>query len=233
MPHEYLLGIECLLKLRSCTEQHYCMMKAEPFKDSDLGTLCNWEWPVFSSKMLFARGVWGFCTNGAPADFDQFEFESYIFTLFYLQSVDMNGWRLESPDQEDVVSVLNTASNTVVADIQELSPTVQTLHWVAPSYYLGNRVRNKREKEITPALMTACIQVSYFETGSRSHFSRFVPQMSLQEFAIKLKKYWTFFFLSSGFILRGFPHLPDQIIWDSQRGHDSHGQKAWCRADCA
>ncbi|XP_075877558.1 laminin subunit alpha-3-like isoform X2 [Nelusetta ayraudi] len=56
------------------------------------------------------------------------------------KSVDMNGWRLESPDQEDVVSVLNTASNTVVADIQELSPTVQSLHWVAPSYYLGNRV---------------------------------------------------------------------------------------------
>lgn len=69
----------------------------------------------------------------------------------------MNGWRLESPDQEDVVSVLNTASNTVVADIQELSPTVQTLHWVAPPSYLGNRVRNQREKEITPALVTAFI----------------------------------------------------------------------------
>lgn len=54
--------------------------------------------------------------------------------------------------------------------------------------------KKKREKEITPALRTACIQVSYFETGSRSHFSRFVPQMSLQEFAIKLKKYWSFFF---------------------------------------
>lgn len=56
----------------------------------------------------------------------------------------MNGWRLESPDQEEVVSVLNTASNTVVADIQELSPTVQTLHWVAPSSYVGNRVRQKK-----------------------------------------------------------------------------------------
>uniref|UniRef100_A0A671YXW3 Laminin subunit alpha 3 n=1 Tax=Sparus aurata TaxID=8175 RepID=A0A671YXW3_SPAAU len=54
--------------------------------------------------------------------------------------VDMQSWRLESPDKEEVTSVLNTASNTVVADIQELSPTVQTLHWVAPSSYLGDRV---------------------------------------------------------------------------------------------
>ncbi|XP_041804417.1 laminin subunit alpha-3-like isoform X2 [Chelmon rostratus] len=54
--------------------------------------------------------------------------------------VDMQAWRLESPDREAVSSVLNTASNTVVADIQELPPTVQTLHWVAPTSYLGNRV---------------------------------------------------------------------------------------------
>lgn len=121
----------------------------------------------------------------APADFDLFEFESDILIAFDLQSVDMNGWRLESPDQEDVASVLNTASNTLVADIQELSPTVQTLHWVAPSSYLGNRVRDKREKGITPALMTVCTQVSYFETESRSHFLHFVPQMFLQQFAIK------------------------------------------------
>lgn len=59
----------------------------------------------------------------------------------------MNGWRLESPDQEEVVSVLNTASNTVVADIQELSPTIQTLHWVAPSSYVGNRVSQKYEDD--------------------------------------------------------------------------------------
>ncbi|XP_056277207.1 laminin subunit alpha-3-like isoform X2 [Pseudoliparis swirei] len=49
-------------------------------------------------------------------------------------------WRLESPDRGDVPSVLNPASNAVVADIQELPPTVQTLHWVAPSSYLGDRV---------------------------------------------------------------------------------------------
>nr|XP_020451525.1 laminin subunit alpha-3 [Monopterus albus] len=54
--------------------------------------------------------------------------------------VEMQGWRLESPDQEEIPSVLNTASNTVVADIQELSSTVQTLHWVAPPSYLGDRV---------------------------------------------------------------------------------------------
>ncbi|XP_018532088.1 laminin subunit alpha-3 isoform X3 [Lates calcarifer] len=54
--------------------------------------------------------------------------------------VDMRGWRLERPDQEQVPSVLNTASNTVVADIQELPPTVQSLHWVAPQSYLGDRV---------------------------------------------------------------------------------------------
>ncbi|XP_039999564.1 laminin subunit alpha-3-like isoform X2 [Xiphias gladius] len=54
--------------------------------------------------------------------------------------VEMRGWRLERADQEEVPSVLNTASNTVVADIQELPPTVQTLHWVAPQSYLGDRV---------------------------------------------------------------------------------------------
>ncbi|KAK5860005.1 hypothetical protein PBY51_021515 [Eleginops maclovinus] len=54
--------------------------------------------------------------------------------------VGMRGWRLESPDQGEVTSVLNTASNTVVADVQELPPTVQTLHWVAPTSYLGDRV---------------------------------------------------------------------------------------------
>ncbi|XP_034559528.1 laminin subunit alpha-3-like [Notolabrus celidotus] len=54
--------------------------------------------------------------------------------------VEMQGWRLERPNQEEVPTVLNTASNTVVADIQELPPTAQTLHWVAPASYLGDRV---------------------------------------------------------------------------------------------
>ncbi|CAJ1072333.1 laminin subunit alpha-3-like [Xyrichtys novacula] len=54
--------------------------------------------------------------------------------------VEMQGWRLERPNQEEVPTVLNSASNTVVADIQELPSTVQTLHWVAPAAYLGNKV---------------------------------------------------------------------------------------------
>ncbi|XP_076001162.1 laminin subunit alpha-3-like [Genypterus blacodes] len=54
--------------------------------------------------------------------------------------VDMHNWRLENVDREEIPSVLNTASNTVVADIQELPPTTQVLHWVAPSSSLGNRV---------------------------------------------------------------------------------------------
>nr|XP_054596449.1 laminin subunit alpha-3 isoform X2 [Nothobranchius furzeri] len=54
--------------------------------------------------------------------------------------VEMRGWHLETPEEEEVLSVLNTVSNTVVADVQELLPAVQTLHWVAPQTYLGNRV---------------------------------------------------------------------------------------------
>ncbi|CAN9502837.1 unnamed protein product [Ophioblennius macclurei] len=54
--------------------------------------------------------------------------------------VQMRGWRLESSENEDVPSVLNAASNTVVADVQELPPLVQALHWVAPASYLGDRV---------------------------------------------------------------------------------------------
>ncbi|XP_072297637.1 laminin subunit alpha-3-like [Eucyclogobius newberryi] len=54
--------------------------------------------------------------------------------------VEIRGWRLESPDQKEVPSVLNSASGTVVADVQELSPTVWVLHWVAPRSYLGNKV---------------------------------------------------------------------------------------------
>ncbi|KAF3699380.1 Laminin subunit alpha-3 [Channa argus] len=53
--------------------------------------------------------------------------------------VEMRGWRLGSSDQEEFPSVLNTASNTVVADIQELPHAVHTLHWVAPPSYLGDR----------------------------------------------------------------------------------------------
>ncbi|KAI1902257.1 hypothetical protein AGOR_G00042840 [Albula goreensis] len=54
--------------------------------------------------------------------------------------VDMQDWRLEKMDQEEVPSVFNPASNTAVADVQELPATVQNLHWVAPPSYLGDRV---------------------------------------------------------------------------------------------
>ncbi|KAJ8337032.1 hypothetical protein SKAU_G00382520 [Synaphobranchus kaupii] len=54
--------------------------------------------------------------------------------------VDMKNWRLEKLDQEEVPSVFNPASNTVVADVQELPATVKNLHWVAPNSYLGDRV---------------------------------------------------------------------------------------------
>ncbi|XP_077376606.1 laminin subunit alpha-3-like isoform X1 [Festucalex cinctus] len=54
--------------------------------------------------------------------------------------VDMRGWRLESSDRREVPSVLNVASNTLVADVQELPPSIQALHWVAPASYQDNRV---------------------------------------------------------------------------------------------
>ncbi|XP_062386045.1 laminin subunit alpha-3-like isoform X2 [Sardina pilchardus] len=54
--------------------------------------------------------------------------------------VDMHNWRLEKADLEEVPSVLNPMSNTVVADVQEVPRSVQSLHWVAPPSYLGDRV---------------------------------------------------------------------------------------------
>ncbi|KAM4604969.1 laminin subunit alpha-3-like isoform 2-T2 [Polymixia lowei] len=54
--------------------------------------------------------------------------------------VEMRGWRLEKPDQEEFPSTLNTLSNTMVADVQELNAAVSVLHWVAPPSYLGDRV---------------------------------------------------------------------------------------------
>lgn len=44
--------------------------------------------------------------------------------------------------------MLNSASDAAVADVQELSPTVQTLHWVAPSCYLGNKVSQAKWNQI-------------------------------------------------------------------------------------
>ncbi|XP_057713314.1 laminin subunit alpha-3-like isoform X2 [Corythoichthys intestinalis] len=54
--------------------------------------------------------------------------------------VDMRGWKLESSDRREIPSVLNVASNTMVADVQELPSSIQALHWVAPASYHGDRV---------------------------------------------------------------------------------------------
>ncbi|KAI4905523.1 hypothetical protein NFI96_000700 [Prochilodus magdalenae] len=54
--------------------------------------------------------------------------------------VDMRSWHLMSSDLEEIPSVLNPLSNTVVADIQELPTSVMQLHWVLPQSYLGDRV---------------------------------------------------------------------------------------------
>ncbi|KAL6491046.1 hypothetical protein MHYP_G00013910 [Metynnis hypsauchen] len=54
--------------------------------------------------------------------------------------VDMRSWRLMSSDLEEIPSVLNPLSNTVVADVQELPVSVMQLHWVLPQSYLGDRV---------------------------------------------------------------------------------------------
>ncbi|XP_053349425.1 laminin subunit alpha-3 isoform X3 [Clarias gariepinus] len=54
--------------------------------------------------------------------------------------VDMRLWRLVTADHDEVPSVLNSLSNTVVADVQELPASVLQLHWVLPQSYLGDRV---------------------------------------------------------------------------------------------
>ncbi|KAG8442191.1 hypothetical protein GDO86_011115 [Hymenochirus boettgeri] len=54
--------------------------------------------------------------------------------------VDMRSWRLETPDQAGVAVIYNPGSNSVVADVQELPPSVHSLYWVAPESYLGQRI---------------------------------------------------------------------------------------------
>ncbi|XP_060769555.1 laminin subunit alpha-3-like isoform X2 [Neoarius graeffei] len=54
--------------------------------------------------------------------------------------VDMRSWRMVTDDQNEVASVLNPLSDTVVADVQELPASVLQLHWVLPQSYLGDRV---------------------------------------------------------------------------------------------
>ncbi|KAG8571015.1 hypothetical protein GDO81_011505 [Engystomops pustulosus] len=54
--------------------------------------------------------------------------------------VDMRSWILETSDQTRVDVTFNPGSNSVVADVQELPPSVHNLHWVAPASYLGERI---------------------------------------------------------------------------------------------
>ncbi|XP_048219198.1 laminin subunit alpha-3 isoform X2 [Perognathus longimembris pacificus] len=54
--------------------------------------------------------------------------------------MDMMGWRLEMTDGVDVPVSFNPGSNSVVADLQELPPTIHSVSWVAPPSYLGDKV---------------------------------------------------------------------------------------------
>ncbi|XP_052011467.1 laminin subunit alpha-3 isoform X2 [Apodemus sylvaticus] len=54
--------------------------------------------------------------------------------------VDMMGWRLETADGVDVPVSFNPGSNSMVADLQELPPSVHSASWVAPPSYLGDKV---------------------------------------------------------------------------------------------
>nr|DBA24358.1 TPA: hypothetical protein GDO54_012028 [Pyxicephalus adspersus] len=53
--------------------------------------------------------------------------------------VDMRSWSLETSDYIKVTVTFNPGSNSVVADVQELPPSVHSLHWVAPESYLGEK----------------------------------------------------------------------------------------------
>ncbi|XP_008574866.1 PREDICTED: laminin subunit alpha-3 [Galeopterus variegatus] len=52
----------------------------------------------------------------------------------------MLGWRLQMADGVDIPISFNPGSNSVVADLQEMPPTVHSASWVAPPSYLGDKV---------------------------------------------------------------------------------------------
>ncbi|XP_064026607.1 laminin subunit alpha-3 [Pogoniulus pusillus] len=55
--------------------------------------------------------------------------------------VDMRNWRLEAVDEGmDIAVSFNPVSNSVVADVQELPASVQSLYWKAPPAYLGQKL---------------------------------------------------------------------------------------------
>ncbi|XP_054841846.1 laminin subunit alpha-3 [Eublepharis macularius] len=54
--------------------------------------------------------------------------------------VDMRNWHLEEMDGTNIPITFNPGSNSVVADVQELPPSVENLYWVAPLTYLGEKL---------------------------------------------------------------------------------------------
>ncbi|XP_067402634.1 laminin subunit alpha-3 isoform X1 [Emydura macquarii macquarii] len=55
--------------------------------------------------------------------------------------VDMRNWHVETADNKiDVPVTFNPSSNSVVADVQELSASVHSLYWIAPQSYLGEKL---------------------------------------------------------------------------------------------
>ncbi|KAM4688948.1 LOW QUALITY PROTEIN: laminin subunit alpha-3 [Discoglossus pictus] len=61
-------------------------------------------------------------------------------TKYRKKFVDMRSWTLETHDRFRVATTFNPASNSFVADVQELPMTVHSLYWVAPEAYLGQKV---------------------------------------------------------------------------------------------
>ncbi|KAJ7338748.1 hypothetical protein JRQ81_012650, partial [Phrynocephalus forsythii] len=61
--------------------------------------------------------------------------------IYTIQFVDMRNWLLEAADSGvNIPTTFNPSSNSVVADVQELPPSVSSLYWVAPSSYLGEKL---------------------------------------------------------------------------------------------
>ncbi|XP_053570955.1 laminin subunit alpha-3 [Bombina bombina] len=54
--------------------------------------------------------------------------------------VEMRSWGLETLDQARIATTYNPFSNSIVADVQELPLPVQSLYWLAPESYLGNKM---------------------------------------------------------------------------------------------
>lgn len=61
------------------------------------------------------------------------------------QFIDMNGWLLMSSDRQEVPTALSLREQLIRADLRNLLDAYQELYWVAPSSYLGDRVRARRQ----------------------------------------------------------------------------------------